>query len=333
MMYRILPGLMISIPMMAIAFTGMFYVGYQKYQLAAETSDLPKLSAVDYARYAVDRFRQQGAAQAAQEMFDLKVAMPQGAPGWNVEPYQAVHGATIMNKTYNPSPASSDTEASIQNRFRVISPQEKDAASATYIRGAEIVSLLMQIEDAPDPGTLEGQVAENLSAVADTSDESQTFAVIDGVEIRQLPQVSRHYIKSEDTPVNYRRFTAGVGQQITIFAVTNASDPAVQEVLSGIDMTALKTFAKTIDPLAPKAPELTSEQKKQRLNDVDPETAQTALEQPGFGARLKDFFMPSTSALTSAEPEVEDTQQPRRMTCEIRNGAKHCFFEAVEDTE
>lgn len=319
MLKRIFMMLFIPLPLFAAIAAGAFYLQYQQYVLGAKSFDRPQLSLLEYSKFKFDTYLKVKATHAAAREFDIRATLPAPAEGWARATYIPAHGEQITGDKYEPSLLSPYTEMAIQNKFRVVKPRAKDAVTASYIRGDEIISVWMKVVPAPDTSTLQGQVEKRLETILPSGEPDPVFMSVAGVDITSLPQISRHYIKNLERPANYRRFEGKIGEQLEVFAFTNADDAAVKQVLGGIDFAALKAFANIVDQNIPKEPVPTPEEKVADLKEADEAvvaSVATLVKSPGFKTRLKEFFSSGS----------EEEEPRRKMVCTNRKGAKHCYF-------
>jgi hypothetical protein len=306
--------LLIPVPLVLAVLGFTFYLQYSKYNLGLETRGAPPVSFVDYAKYSADLLVNKYKSRQAVANFRAADTLPAEPEGWYKTDYLDLHGEKITGAPYPSSALSTTTEGAMQKAFRLASQGETQKAAASYVRGDKIVSVYTKVLKKPDPNTLEADVAARLenAVFIEGAQANDGLTVIDlgGVEMQQLPQVSEHFIRKIKKAVRYRRFEANIGDQLRVFAMSNAPIEDVAAVLSGLKTDMLLQYAAATGKQAPgPAPEVEQDQ----LADAA---------SAGLAGRISKLF-----ATNAREEEI---QPPARMTCRMRKGAKHCFFPEEE---
>ncbi len=123
---------------------------------------------------------------------------------------------------------------------------EKTAIVETYSRGDDriVIQLTWRAPKVNKTFTdqIAAEIAQNVSAFGLGMDQ-EVFGAVKGVVFRQWAQTNRDTMTGQETPVDYRRFKADIGDSVDILVVTNAKDAEVQAVLGAIDMAGLAAKA------------------------------------------------------------------------------------------
>lgn len=332
MLSRSILTLLIPVPLILFGLGAAFFIEYQKHRVSIETFGGQQLSPTEYVKLRVDNYRQISKAQAAVAEIDIRDSLPEASEGWTRTRYEVAHGEKITGETFKPSMIVKDTEKSIQDDFRSVKKRQKDAVTASYVKGDEIVSIKIRAVPMIDTSTLEGQVAQRMSEHAGLVEDLQrhaVFTVAGGIEFKLLPQISKHYISSETRPVTYRRFEGGIGKQLDIFVFSNASDTAVLDVIQGIDFATLKAFAKISEAVAakPMAPEEIRTAAAPPLDEEasvgGSETAEAGVVPSAVGPE-KLSFRDRLKGLLGSSGRKKDT--PMKTVCSAKQGFKRCTF-------
>jgi len=307
-----------------MAFIGLSAVAvleYQKHKLGAQAFDTQELGPLEYIRNRFAAFQKDRAAQSAMREMNIANALPPAPEGWTRTAYEVTHGEAITGAIFEPSMVVKDTEKSIQDAFRLVQRKPRSGAVASYINGAQVVSLKITKLEAPDPTRLEGALAIRMNAVVDgTTPSNPAWATVSGTQYEQLPQRSLHYISREERPVEYRRFEGNFGALFEIFAFTNADDAAVKAVLEGVNYTLLEDYVRATltaqgvvvsDAPAEAAPSADEEGEAALPDDdtVAQEDAQTLLQKLG-------------DLLASNRSQVEEEEEERQRMIRCGEGRK-----------
>lgn len=253
MLSRSILTLMIPVPLIVFGLCAAFFIEYQKHQAGVAAFGGQKLTPTQYVKLRVDTYREQSEAKAAVAEIDIRYSLPAAPEGWTRGSYEVAHGEQITGVSFKPSAVSKDTEKSIQDSFRAVKSGQKDAVTASYTKGDQIIAVKIRAIPTIDTTTLEGKLAERVSQMAvDLEDETPVpdFTIADDIAFKQLPQISRDIISGETQPVGYRRFEGGIGEQLTIMIFSNANDAAILDIIHGIDYAALKEFAQISKAIA-----------------------------------------------------------------------------------
>jgi len=328
-----------------LAFAGLGAVAvleYEKHKIAATSLGTKELGPVEYIRERYAAFKTKRAVEAAVREFSIAKALPAAPEGWTRAEYEVAHGIAITGATFEPSAIAKDTEKSIQDAFRFVKRKKRVGAVASYINGAQIVSLKIRQVKTPDPNTLEGGLAVRLNAVGEAlKPPANAYGRFGGTQFLVLPQESLNYFSQERTPVTYRRIEGNFAALFDIFVFTNADDAAVNAVLDGIDYVLLEDYVRATldaqDAVADAAPIAAEEQAEEgqaaqaepaaneEADTAQASVAEAAEEQGGsLLARIGDLF--AANGADEAEQEA-----PRRMICTIQKGYKRCVFPKEDD--
>lgn len=348
MLSRSILTLLIPVPLILFGLCAAFFIEYQKHQVGVAAFGGEKLSPVQYVKLRIENYRLTSGARAAVAEFNFRDSLPAAPEGWAQERYDTSHGVAITGTLFEPSAVVKDTEKSIQDAFTAVRKHQKDAATASYIKDDQIVSIKIKAVPMIDGTTLEGKLAKAISqtVIADPNQEPDpVFAVAGGIEFKQLPQVSTHIASRETRPVSYRRFEGTLGTHLNIFVFSNADDKAIFDVIQGVDYAALKDFANITQVIAAQAdPSLgiqaTPEQVRAAIAQTDDlpdtpaettapapqaaEVAQASTAQAAVTAVTKVSFRDRLKSLLGGGESAQDADKPRKMVCSRDQGFKRC---------
>lgn len=294
-MNKVLLKAMIAAPLFVMVLGLTFYMQFSKYNLGLEARGAQPVGFVVYTKYSADLLVSKYKSRQAVADFKASDTLPSKPDGWFKTDYVEMHGEKITGAAYEFSARASTTEESIQQAFRLAAQGETQRAAASYVRGDQIVSVYTSVLDMPDPNTAEAASSDGL-------------AVIDlgGLEMRQLPQLSEHFTHQSQKPVRYKRFEANLGNQLRVFAISNAPLEDVAAVLSGLNIAMLQGYAAATQDAAP-GPGQEAQEEVMVYEDSS-----------GLTDRISKLF--------ATKAHDDEVVAPRRMTCRMRKGSKHCFF-------
>ena len=319
-----------------LAFIGLGAVAvmeYQKHKMGAKSFGTEELGPMEYIRDRYAAFKTKRAVEAAVRELSIAKALPAAAEGWTRAEYEVAHGVAITGVTFEPSAVVKDTEKSIQDAFRFVQRKKREGAVASYLNGAQIVSLKIRQVKAPDPTTLEGGLAVRMGAVADGLKEPQNaFAVIEDTQYVLLPQLSKNYFSQDVRPVSYRRIEGNYGGLFDIFVFTNADDAAVRAVLEGVDYTLLEDYLRATvmaqNLSNPAAAQQVASEPETEADTAATQQAETAPE----GAEGSTSLLEKLGDLFASRGSDDAEEEERiRMICTTQRGFKHCAFPKEEE--
>jgi hypothetical protein len=172
--------------------------------------------------------------------------------GWDVQPYDTLHGELITGATFDPAPAAGTTTNDILFAFEGARLGGKEGIALTFSRGEEKIALRIQIMPFVPRKT---SFAERLGYGAPAPAEPpvrEVFGSLDALPILIGPRVSMTEGDTVPVPVNYRYLTAQLGDPeaaatAEIALLTNSSDAALAALLGEFDLAALNDRMPTRD--------------------------------------------------------------------------------------
>jgi len=190
------------------------------------------------------------AATVPEEPVGALVAYLPAAPaGWTRTAYQTADGEALTESVYQSSAVVVSGNNSIMSVFASAS-NDINGAAVTYRTGEEVVAIALSARSSREMRSLRGSIMTaiggNLSG-ASFGASKEPFATLHGVKFEQGGQFSRVVATNANVPINYRKFTASMGGQLSMTIMTNASDATLATVLRGIDVPGLNETLVTPD--------------------------------------------------------------------------------------
>lgn len=185
-----------------------------------------------------------------QSLASVEVSAPEG---WVVVPFALVHAEAIVNEPLTSREVAATTTQKILRSYSDIAAENADGAIWTFARGEELVIVGIALgPHKPERNNIFTQM-RLASAGPAQPDLSIEIAQVMGVPLIMAPRVSYVPGATFPEPVDYRYFTARLGDQtvdevIDFKVLTNSSDAAVAAAVAGFDFAAANSRLPTPDP-------------------------------------------------------------------------------------
>ncbi len=185
------------------------------------------------------------------EVVNLADFLPASPDGWFAKPYQTADGEEITDSSYRKSVVAIDTTNTILTTFESARTSSLGGAM-TYLRGDQKVVLALRMRSERDMKSLQGSlmtaISGQLAAASNRDWNKDDFAQLYGVAFVESRRENKVISTSTTLPVNYRKFSASMGGQLSIDLLTNASDAAVASIIQEIDIIGLNDALMEPDP-------------------------------------------------------------------------------------
>ncbi len=188
---------------------------------------------------------------ASQSLSSVAVAP---AAGWEARPYTTADGELITASAFDEAAPSGATTQDILRRFAAAATGQNHSTATTFYRGNERIALSLQFAlHAPQRKTMRERLGYAAPAAPPPPDPSTIIATIFGVPFIEHPREASIPGQSGVEPVNYRYFTAMIGDTLVddavrVSMITNSSDAAVVAVMSRLDVQDINSRLPTPDP-------------------------------------------------------------------------------------
>lgn len=184
----------------------------------------------------------------------IAMALPEAPEGWEKLKYQEQHGTAITGKTAKRSLITGVTTAGMLHTFRETAKQREMGIAATYISPSGPIMIRLTSSHRKYEVVQEGKPRAVARALAPMSHETDStlFARLDGLAVHEARPVDRQRKSMNEiakdpaqdpyvlTPVDYRRFTFGLGRVIAGEIVTKARAEDVMTLLGSVDIAVLQ---------------------------------------------------------------------------------------------
>lgn len=175
----------------------------------------------------------------------IRAALPDAPEGWEKHAYDVAHGEALTGATALRSLHSGISTEDILYDFRETAAQREMGAAATFMSpsGPILIRLGSSHKRYQMVEKAEIRHRDRYLKPARYENGSKLFATLDGLAVHEAPAITQTRKSSggyTSDPVDYRRFTFGVGRVIDGEILTRATDEDVLALLAGIDIATLQ---------------------------------------------------------------------------------------------
>ena len=180
----------------------------------------------------------------------IAAALPPAPEGWQKLEYTEAHcEAFTGTKARRALIVGVNTEDHL-SKFRDTSKQRKMGEAITYVSpsGPILIRLSSSLKKYRIVEGTNLRQRDRYLRAAKVEDGSKLFATLDGLAIHETPALNKKLRKDggyDTTPVDYRRFTFGVGRVIEGQIMTRTSDEDILTLLAGLNIAALQASLPT----------------------------------------------------------------------------------------
>ncbi len=195
-----------------------------------------------------------GSAMAANKpnpTYNLPDFLPEAGQGWTRSDYVKPDSIDITGEPYRETLIAISTNNDITTNFVHAAVRSRNQAVVqTYRNGTGVVIMMVKFvppSDMESPGFVMGERLRGNGAYRPTPG---SIIVAPGVLFRKLAQTNRIHSRGTETPVDYHRYEAGIGRQVTIEVVSSqVDDAALAELFGRIDLAGLHGINEAPDPM------------------------------------------------------------------------------------
>lgn len=175
----------------------------------------------------------------------IATALPPAPEGWQKLNYDTAHGEALTGGVAKRSLTTGITTDGVLYDFKETAKQREMGVVATYVTasGPILIRLSSSRKNYQIVNKGEARVRDRYMGLARVDAGSKLYATLDGMAIHEAPAINQTRRSSggfDSTPVDYRRFTFGIGRVIRGEILTRAADEDILALLAGIDIAGLQ---------------------------------------------------------------------------------------------